>query len=46
MFFLLKYQKLLTFLVKNPNKVVTFFSVLLYGITDMPKNHHAELCED
>ena len=34
MFLLLKYQKLLIFLVKNPKKkVVTFFSVLSYGIT-------------
>ena len=33
-FLLLKYQKLLTFLVKNPKKkIVFFFLVLSYGIT-------------
>ena len=36
MFLLLKYQKLLTFLVKNPKKkMVMFFLVLLYGITHL-----------
>ena len=30
-----KCQKLLSFLVKNPKKIVMFFSVLSYGITYM-----------
>ena len=43
MFLLLKNQKLLTFLVKKPKKkVVMFFSVLLYGITQRRKNVYSQ----